>query len=69
MQLAHKDVCQALGTGTEPRHVEGVRAELKRLVSRGILAESEPGLFVLPPTTRPASQPADLGVNGSQSMR
>ncbi|MEB8339632.1 hypothetical protein [Streptomyces endophyticus] len=43
-----KDVCLALGTGTEPRHVEGTRAILKRLVNRGILTEPEPGLFQLP---------------------
>ncbi|MGW0702302.1 hypothetical protein ACWD0A_23895 [Streptomyces sp. NPDC002867] len=67
--LRAKEVCQALATGTEPRHVEGVRAKLKRLVSRGILAESEPGLFALPSATRPASQPASLGVNGAQPMR
>ncbi|WP_328392421.1 hypothetical protein OHS70_00455 [Streptomyces sp. NBC_00390] len=55
--LRAKDVCQALGTGTEPRHVEGIRAKLKRLVSRDILTEPEPGLFTLPGATRPASQP------------
>ncbi|MFF8941832.1 transposase [Streptomyces sp. NPDC014864] len=37
--LRAKDVCQALGTRTEPRHVEGIRAKLKRLVSRDILTE------------------------------
>ncbi|AZP23010.1 hypothetical protein EJC51_47250 [Streptomyces aquilus] len=52
--LRPKDVCIALDTGTEPRHVEGVRAKLKRLVSRGILTEPEPGLFRLPqPTPSP----------------
>ncbi|MGW2256245.1 hypothetical protein ACWCXH_39900 [Kitasatospora sp. NPDC001660] len=45
--LRAKDVCQALGLGTEPRHTEGTRAKLKRLVSRGILTEPEPGLFTL----------------------
>ena len=30
---------------TEPRHVETMRAKLKRVVARGILAEPEPGLF------------------------
>lgn len=53
--LHAKDICQALGTGTEPRHIESARAKLKRLVSRGILAEPEPGLFTMP---RPASRPA-----------
>ncbi|GGX24086.1 hypothetical protein [Streptomyces noursei] len=55
--LRAKDVCQALGTGTEPRHVEGIRAKLKRLVSRGVLTEPEPGLFTLPRSTRPGPQP------------
>ncbi|TPQ21195.1 hypothetical protein [Streptomyces sporangiiformans] len=41
--LHAKDVCQALGLGTEPRHTENTRAKLKRLVSRGMLTESEPG--------------------------
>ncbi|MFI6495362.1 hypothetical protein [Streptomyces sp. NPDC050564] len=43
--LRAKDVCRALGLGTEPRHTENTRAKLKRLVNRGILAEPEPGLF------------------------
>jgi hypothetical protein len=48
------DVCHTLGLGTEPRHTEGIRAKLKRLVNRGILTEPEPGLFTLtqpPPAT------------------
>jgi hypothetical protein len=40
-----KEVCQHLGPGTEPRHVEGMRSKLKRLVERGILAEPSSGLF------------------------
>jgi len=40
-----KEVCQHLGLGTEPRHVEGMRSKLKRLVERGILAELSSGLF------------------------
>jgi hypothetical protein len=51
--LHSKDVSLALGTGTEPRHIEGTRAKLKRLVNRGILAEPEPGLFQLPQPTPP----------------
>ncbi|MEU1288011.1 hypothetical protein [Kitasatospora sp. NPDC005856] len=45
--LRAKDVCQAIGLDTEPRHIEGTRAKLKRLVGRGILTEPEPGLFTL----------------------
>ena len=40
-----KEVCAALGLGTEARHLEGMRAKLKRLVGQGMLAESAPGLF------------------------
>ncbi|WP_331744521.1 hypothetical protein [Streptomyces mirabilis] len=54
--LRAKDVCEALGTGTEPRHTEGTRAKLKRLVNRGLLTEPEPGLFTLP---RPAPSAPD----------
>lgn len=50
--LRAKDICEALGTGTENRHVEGARAKLKRLVSRGILTEPEPGLFSMPRPTK-----------------
>jgi hypothetical protein len=46
--LRAKEICEALGTGTEPRHIEGIRAKLKRLVSRGLVGEPEPGLFTLP---------------------
>ncbi|CCK32843.1 hypothetical protein BN159_8465 [Streptomyces davaonensis JCM 4913] len=49
--LRAKDICEALGIGTENRHVEGARAKLKRLVSRGILIEPEPGLFTMPRPT------------------
>ncbi|WP_347176718.1 hypothetical protein [Parafrankia sp. EAN1pec] len=49
--LRAKEACRALGTGTEPRHVESMRAKLKRLVDRGVLSEPDPGLFVLPRPT------------------
>ncbi|GAA3938337.1 hypothetical protein [Actinoplanes auranticolor] len=45
--LRAKDVCLALGIGTEPKDTEGIRAKLKRLVNRHILTESQPGLFTL----------------------
>ncbi|GAB7046702.1 GNAT family N-acetyltransferase [Catenuloplanes indicus] len=45
--LCAKDVCLALSIGTEPNHVEGIRAKLKRLVNRQILTEAQPGLFTL----------------------
>ncbi|MFC9331776.1 hypothetical protein [Kitasatospora sp. NPDC057015] len=40
-----REVCAQLGLETEARHVEGMRAKLKRLVEQGILAETAPGLF------------------------
>jgi len=43
--LRAKQVCQAVGTGAEPRHREGMRIKLKRLVERGWLVETEPGRF------------------------
>jgi hypothetical protein len=45
--LRAKDVCLALGIGTEPKDTEGIRAKLKRLVNRHILTETQPGLFAL----------------------
>ena len=43
--LRAAQVCQAVGTGAESRHREGMRIKLKRLVERGWLVEAEPGLF------------------------
>lgn len=45
--LRCKDVCEAVGLGTQARQVEGMRSKLKRLVERQILVEAEPGLFTL----------------------
>jgi hypothetical protein len=42
-----KDVCLALDIEPLPKHVEGARAKLKRLVSRNILTETQPGIFAL----------------------
>jgi hypothetical protein len=50
--LRAKDVCLALGIGTEPKDTEGIRAKPKRLVNRQILTENQPGLFTL--TEKPA---------------
>jgi hypothetical protein len=44
-----KDICRALGVDASPKHVEGARAKLKRMVSRGILTEAPPGIFALSP--------------------
>jgi hypothetical protein len=42
-----KYLCQALDTGLEPKHVEGMRSKPKRLVGLGLINETEPGLFAL----------------------
>ena len=42
-----KDICLALGIEPLPKHVEGTRAKLKRLVSREIVTEPQPGIFTL----------------------
>lgn len=42
-----KDICVALGVEPSPKHVEGARAKLKRMVNREILTEAEPGVFAL----------------------
>jgi hypothetical protein len=44
-----KDVCLALGIEPLPKHVEGARAKLKRLVTRELVAEDQPGIFTLIP--------------------
>ena len=46
--LRARDLCLALDLPIAPKNTEGIRSKLKRLVSRGILAETEPGLFTLP---------------------
>ncbi|MEU7004333.1 hypothetical protein [Nonomuraea sp. NPDC046570] len=42
------DLCEALDLPIVPKNTEKIRAKLKRLVSQGILVETEPGLFVQP---------------------
>lgn len=46
--LRCRDLCQALDLPIIPKNTEGIRSKLKRLVSRGILTEPEPGLFAQP---------------------
>jgi hypothetical protein len=41
-------LCLALDLPIVSKNTENIRSKLKRLVSRGILAETEPGLFTLP---------------------
>jgi hypothetical protein len=46
---ACKRVTVKLGLTAEPRHTEGVRVKLKRLVARGWLIEVAPGRFIVRP--------------------
>lgn len=46
--LRARDLCIALDLPIIAKNVEGTRSKLKKLVSRGILAEPEPGLFTQP---------------------
>lgn len=56
--LRARDLCLALDLPVMPKHVEGSRAKLKRLVSLGFLDETEPGLFQQPRPQAPTA-PAD----------
>lgn len=44
-----KDICLALGIEPSPKHVEGIRAKLKRMANRQVLTEDQPGVFTLIP--------------------
>ena len=46
--LRARDLCLVLDLPILPKHTEGTRAKLKRLVSLGFLDETEPGLFTQP---------------------
>ncbi|MFF3512035.1 hypothetical protein [Streptomyces sp. NPDC002573] len=40
-----RDLCERLDLDVMPKNIESTRHKLKRLVSLGVLAEREPGLF------------------------
>jgi hypothetical protein len=46
--LRARDLCTALDLPVAARNIENIRYKLKRLASRGILTETEPGLFAQP---------------------
>jgi hypothetical protein len=46
--LRARDLCVALDLPVVSKNTENIRSKLKRLASRGILAETEPGLFTQP---------------------
>ncbi|MFJ9721063.1 hypothetical protein ACIRPQ_34950 [Streptomyces sp. NPDC101213] len=41
-----RDLCQALDLSLKPKNIESTRHKLKRLVSLGVLTETESGLFI-----------------------
>lgn len=43
-----RDLCEALDLPILPKNPESIRSKPKRMVSRGILTEPEPGLFTQP---------------------
>jgi len=46
--LRARDLCVALDLPVAAKNTENIRSKLKRLASRGILVETEPGLFTQP---------------------
>lgn len=48
-----KGIWLALGVEPSPKHVEGTRAKLKRMVNRQVLTEDQPGVFTLAQIRRP----------------
>jgi hypothetical protein len=57
--LRARDLCVALDLPIAAKNTENIRSKLKRLASRGILTETEPGLFTQPhpePSPQPSSQ-------------
>jgi hypothetical protein len=44
-QLRARNVCEAMDLDLAPNNINNVRIKLKRLTARGILSETEPGLF------------------------
>ncbi|MFI0967907.1 hypothetical protein ACH4S8_42120 [Streptomyces sp. NPDC021080] len=41
-----RDLCQVLDLPLKPKNIESTRHKLKRMVGLGVLAETEPGLFI-----------------------
>ena len=45
LPLRARQVCEAMDLEIAPNSIHNTRLKLKRLADRGILAETEPGLF------------------------
>ena len=46
--LRARQVCEAMDVAVAPNNINNARLKLKRLAGRGILTETEPGLFTQP---------------------
>ncbi|MEU9191024.1 hypothetical protein AB0D14_42335 [Streptomyces sp. NPDC048484] len=46
--LRARQVCEAMDTEIAPNNINNTRLKLKRLTERGILVETEQGLFTQP---------------------
>ncbi|CAM5648458.1 hypothetical protein [Streptomyces griseomycini] len=55
--LRARQVCEVMDVAVAPNNINNVRLKLKRLADRGILAETEPGLFARPRPQSPGPQP------------
>ncbi|MEU6814113.1 hypothetical protein [Streptomyces sp. NPDC046860] len=55
--LRARQVCEAMDLPVAPNNINNTRLKLKRLADRGILAETEPGLFTRPRPQSPGVQP------------
>ncbi|MFC9646413.1 hypothetical protein ACFTZF_49580 [Streptomyces mirabilis] len=55
--LRARNVCESMDLNLAPNNINNVRIKLKRLTRRGILAETEPGLFTRPRPQSPGIQP------------
>lgn len=64
-----KDICNALGLGTESKDTEGVRAKLKRLVKRHVLIETQPGQFALMKPIEPAEPALTSSLNSTSNTK
>ncbi|MEH0573229.1 MULTISPECIES: hypothetical protein [Streptomyces] len=58
-----RQVCEAMDLEIAPNNIDNTRLKLKRLTERGILVETEQGLFTQP---RPARLPRPKARNGHQ---
>jgi hypothetical protein len=67
--LRARDLCVALDLPIASKNTENIRSKLKRLVSRGILIETEPGLFAQPRPWRCIRQRSPGAAAGSRAQQ